>query len=74
MEKTYVHIGRAETLPLYFRQWRWVEFRRTMDTFEIDVQFYPQIEKFMEQLRSGTEREENIFYLEHVIFKTNNFT
>ena len=47
-----------------------------MDTFEIDVQFYPQIEKFMEQLRSGTEREENIFfYLEHVvIFKTNNFT
>ena len=32
-----------------------------MDTFEIDVQFYPQIEKFMEQLHSGTEREENIF-------------
>ena len=45
-----------------------------MNTFEIDVQFYRQIEKFIEQLQSGTEHEENIFYLEHVIFKKNNFT
>ena len=45
-----------------------------MDTFEIDVQCYPRIEKFIEQLHSGTEHEENIFCLEHVTFKKNNFT
>ena len=44
-----------------------------MDTFEIDVQFYPQIEKFMEQLHSGTEREKNIFLFGTRYFQNEQF-
>ena len=39
-----------------------------MDTFEIDVQFYRQIEKFIEQLQNGTEHEENIFFIWNMLF------
>ena len=39
-----------------------------MDTFEINVQFYRQIEKFTEQLHSGTEHKENIFFIWNTLF------
>ena len=44
-----------------------------MDTFEIDVQFYRQIEKFIEQLQSGTEHEENIFLFGTCYFQKEQF-
>ena len=44
-----------------------------MDTFEIYVQFYRQIEKFIEELQSGTEHKENIFLFGTCYFQKEQF-